>query len=387
MPYELTNPADLLTVQDSLDLGAAKSIVASTAHMRRLRSLVGRVVGGEARARIGLVGDSQTLGRGSGTGANGETGARAKSPVAVAARLLQAAGIAARSDFVGSRANVSGAGVAGYTTYNPNLAFVGSTWTHQTGGLGLPGGYWTVPSGTDAMTFTPEKAADRLDTYYLGSSGTYGTFTVSDAGGTLATENAGDEAALGVYRLTVSRAVASMAPFVIQRSAGGAIGIFALDPWNSTLPEICLCNLGCTGATSAEFINQSFAVSARHVLAALGLDYMIAELGLNDRSSAVAKETFLANLQTLRTNHSATSGAGGFALATSMPATAGGSNDLSAWLPDMRTLALTLDMPLIDHAAAGISREAMPGDYYDAVHLLARGSAMKGRLLAEFLTG
>lgn len=386
MPYELTTAADLRAVQAGLVLGPSKTIVASTAQMRLLRSMVGKALNGEGRVKLGLVGDSTTMGRGNGTSTNGEAGARIKSPPSVLARLLLSMGIPARSDFVAGKVNTGLAGTAGYTSYDPNLVFTGSTWT-SAGGIGLPGGYWSTPSGTDAMTFTPEKASDRLDVYYLGSNSTYGTFTVTDASGTLATVNAGGQASLNVYKSSVTRAAASVLPYSIQRSAGGSIGIFALDPWNSTLPEVCVLNIGRDGAKTADFIDQSFATSARYVLAALQLDYMIAELGLNDKNTSVVLATYLANLLTLRANHAAVSGTGTFALATSMPATAASGYDMSTWLADIRALAQSNDFPLIDHAANGISREVNTADYYDTVHLLARGSAMKGRLLHEFVTG
>lgn len=385
--YDLLASPDPYTLYATagLRLGSLETVVASRSQMRILRSLLGKVLGGEGRVKLGMPGDSVIMGRGNGSGTNGEVGARLKSPPSVLARLLQSMGIPSRSDFVAGKVNTGLAGTAGYTQYDPNLVFAGSTWV-SAGGIGLPGGYWSAPSGMDAMTFTPEKAADRLDVYYLGSNNTYGTFTVTDVSGTLATVNAGAQANLNVYKASVTRAAASTAAFNIQRSAGGAIGIFALDPWNSTLPEVSVLNLGRDGARTADFIDQSFTTSTKYVLAALQLDYMIAELGLNDKNTGVSLATYLANLQTLLINHVAVSGAGSFALATSMLATAGSGYDMASWLADIRALAATLDVPLIDHAANGISRETLPGDYYDTVHLLARGSAMKGRLLSQFVT-
>lgn len=353
--------------------------------LRKFRSSVGKVLSATSRQKLLVLGDSTQTGRGGGTGVTGEIGARRKSPSAFVAALLNAHGIPARADAFFGHANILTGTAADYATYNTNVAF-GAGWSSALSNpVYLAGGWWGNSTNTNALTFTPERAADRFDIYYIAAGGSgNGTFTVTDSGGTLATINT-NTGAYAVYKQTVTRASASVLPISIQRNGtGAAIYIGAVDPWNSTLPELCILNAAQSGIKAAFVIDASDPTTSKAFIDLIASDLHYVEFGLNDKAGGDSIATAAANLTTLATNCQAL---GALAVGISAPATSGNAYDLTSdWRASIAAVASAKSAGLIDHYARMVSREASPGDYIDAVHLLGSGSAIKGAAMFDFLT-
>jgi hypothetical protein len=350
--------------------------------IRKMRTVMASVISASGRKKVLVLGDSTEMARGAGSGGTAFTNARVHSPSNVWAARMNSLGIPARADAWFGNANANSGSAADYTSYNPNVSF-GAGWSGLLNNSYLGGAFWQNSTTTNGLVFTPERAADRFDIYFIKATGSgNGQFTVTDGATTLATidENVGTFA---IYKQTVTRASATTDPISIQRNGvGGNIHCLGIDPWNSTLPELCILNAAKSGAGVVDVINTGNVLYASFAITLIAADYHIIEYGLNEKQGGVALATFLANLQTLYTS---TIAIGGTAGSVSAPATNGDAYDLTSdWRSGINALALTNGIPCIDHYSRFVSREADTSVYFDTVHQNALGYAIKGLNLARF---
>lgn len=366
-----------------VELAVAKNAV-SASELRKFRSSVGKVLSATSRQKLLVLGDSTQTGRGAGTGGTGEIAARRKSPSQFLTTLLNSRGIPARGDAFFGNAGILTGSAADYASYNTNVAF-GAGWSNALANpVYLGGAWWGNSTNTNALTFTPERAADRFDIYYIAAGGSgNGTFTVTDSGGTLATINT-NTGTYACYKQTVTRAAASVLPISIQRNGtGAAIYIGAIDPWNSTLPELCVLNAAQSGIKASFVTDVSDPTTSKAMIDLIAAELHYVEFGLNEKAGGDSVAAASSNLTTLATNCQAL---GALAVGISAPATSGNSYDLTSdWRAAIAAVASAKSAPLVDHYARMVSREAATGDYIDAVHLLGSGYAIKGAAMFDLL--
>lgn len=376
----ILRPVALSAVLPALNdgVGLPPHVIADAARMAAIRALRASVLGG-TRKKFVILGDSTSAGYGAGTGGgDNKTGARVLAPGAEMARDLAAAGVPSRSDGWFGSANFTTVTTAGYTLYNPDVVFGGAGWA-PANATSLGAYEWQNSTTTEALTFTPQKAADRFDIYYQGSTG-FATFTVTDGSGTLATINAASPTTNNVRRASVTRASASADPISIQRNGTGAnLRILGIDPWNSTLAEMCVLNLGAVGWTTNNYTVTTNVFEPANALPVLVADFTHIELGLNDYVTSVAKSTYLSRLQTIITAQLLT---GGVVLGVPNPSLTSNYLLPSDWLDDIKALAVTNGIPALDnYSLIGTADGSL---YSEGPHLSASGYAMKGSLLAAF---
>lgn len=371
-----------IRTEDTVEFSVADN-AKKAPELRGMRSLVANVLAGVARKQILFLADSTTAAM---IGGGNSAGARAKSPPSIAAKLLNGAGIEARADAVFGNASIDAANAVAYAAYNPDISF-GAGWAAALGSSTyLTNGFWSNSTNTNPAIYTPQRAADRFDLYFIKASGSgNGTFTVTDSSGTLATidTNTGSYA---VYKQTVSRAVADRTPISIQRNGtGGAIYLGAIVPWNSILPELCLLNAARAGGMASEMLSAGAPPMAKGFIDVIAADGHYIEFGLNEKNTAVALSSFQASLNSLIDNTQLL-GSGVVSVGISAPATAGNSYDLPGdWRQAIADIATAQGCPLVDHYSRFVSREALPGDYSDQVHLNFAGYAVKGRAIFDML--
>lgn len=357
---------------------------------------IARVRNRTGRARMAFVGDSTIAGWGSGgvvgTGAGATPGSggnylRASSTPQQLSVLLSAAGIPTRADAIFGTGTTTANTVAEYVVVNPGNTF-GADWgVHSSSTLGGNSLTSAATGTTSWVTRSWEYAADTFDIYYMTLAG-FGTFTVTDASGTLATVDASvvvlpvGAASGGLSKVTVSRATASKLPISIQRTGvGGAIFIVGIVPYDSNSPRLEIWNMGWGGSKTSDWtLAGSNGWKAYYALTLIEQpDLWYLELGLNDRFNAVSPETYQANLNTL----AARLKAGGGDLIMGKPHRPYLGN--IAYNLTVAHLA-AIDTVALARGAAALVDNYTPTnlgvtDYYDAVHLTGPGYAKKAAAL------
>lgn len=262
---------------------------------------------GLGRATWAAIGDSTTSGWGSGaavgtavgTGAGaGGNFLRAKAWPQQMVPTLNAAGIPSRSDAVWGNNVTSGNTAAEYVVSNPSVTLA-SGWIvlAPASSATIGGGLFTNSSSTTAFGFTPQVAADSFDIYYNTIPGA-GTFTVTDASGTLATVNC--NTASDMKKVTVTRASSSTTPISIQRNGtGAAIYIVGVAPFDSLSPRLEIWNMGYAGAKVSDWLVTTNPWSTFNAINFVKPDLYTINLGLNDANASVAAATYQANMLAL----------------------------------------------------------------------------------------
>jgi lysophospholipase L1-like esterase len=353
-----------------------------------LSPAVQRAIRRTGRARIMFVGDSLTAGWGSGittgygSGNASDAGAaiRSKAYPAQVAALLAQAGIPTRSDAM------YGSGNVGQWTAAETMAYYGTQLTLPTAwasGSATAGGQrFENSTDTSSLVFKPLLPADRFDVYYLRASG-YGTATMTDASGTLATVNAAGTTLLS--RITLSRDVASTLPISIQRTGvGGAFHVVAIEPYNSALPVVEILNAGGGGMTTGNWSSGTGgSAGPKAMLPFVAADLYVIGLGGNDVSAGVDATTFQTNLQTIATLAKGT-GADVVLAKRHISADGGGNTLPASYRAAIDAVNLsTSGAFVVDYAAVSLT---VPDDFYDLGHLTQVGYAKMASKLAPLLT-
>lgn len=357
------------------------NIIGSDAAFRRVRREFAAVRSGERRSTMLISGDSTNVGRGAGSGdVNLENGARAKRPAAVMASILTSLGVPARADAITGPQGIAPSTVAHYTEYNPDVTF-GATWG-AAAGEAIGGAMFSQASpNTGALVFTPRRAADRFDILYP-RGGSFGSITVSDAGGTLTGGSISQKGTNAMILASTSRASADTTPVNVARASGGTVYINGIVPWNSALPEFCIIDASKVGAHASGYLDTSQFWSPRHSLAPIAANLHYIELGLNEAANGDTLSAYLTNLESWVDLCQAQAGPQSAILGISAPG--GGRYAFSAeWRRGISDLARDKDILLLDHYSRFVSQSADTSLYSDLVHLKPAGAAMKGALLAS----
>lgn len=337
------------------------------------------------RAKIAFIGDSTWLGVGdiatAGPGAGDPTVppnvVKSRSIASQLAANMIAAGFPTRFDAVAGAVGLTGAFNTVQNGYNSDIT-VPADWTAANLGVGAP--FFTSPTGTtSSYVFTPPVAADTFEILYGLFPGN-GTFTVTDASGTLATQATANAAQL-YGRITVTRATASRLPISIQQSVNGTNGIQIgmIFPYNSAAPAVEFVNLGAAGSTTGTWVAGSSTWRPLNAAAFLAFDAVVINLGLNDKNTGVAASTYQTNLQSIV---SAFKAAGSDIILVHPHSGLGGTPydfDASydaAWYVVAATAIAQGDLRSVSLVTA---------DYFDTVHLVGAGYGKEAAYLSQLL--
>jgi hypothetical protein len=261
------------------------------------RAARARVIGATGRARIAIVGDSTSMGCGSGTGEAAYNGARPLGSASLLASGLSSRGVPATID------NWTGFGIGSGMTfslvpaYDPRMSF-GASW----GALTSPsitwfGGGFINSTGTGVLSFAPNSAFDTFDVHYIQFSGG-GSFNVSiDSGASLGLVNTNSAitaltkqtftVALGMHtiRLTPTSSTQNYIQGIVPiASATNAVDIL-IGAWG--------------GASSGDWATSATPQSAANALAYFAPDLTIINLAINDNAAGIAPAKFNTNIQTI----------------------------------------------------------------------------------------
>lgn len=151
----------------------------------RLPKLHAAMLSGKG-ARIAILGDSTTVGAGSGSGSAFLNGAAAKSVTAQLAKLFTDNGYFATDSYIGGNHLLNGApgGAVSYNTYDPRLVLSGSAAPILNGEQNTFGGLLlTMNDAAGTMAFTPVEAIDSATVYFATNSSHKFTIGFTPSGG------------------------------------------------------------------------------------------------------------------------------------------------------------------------------------------------------------
>lgn len=294
------------------------------------------------------------------------TGARANSwPFAMKA-LLATAGTPVITENIFGDAATPDTGTAAVTAYEPRITFAGSSWSRSAGTVG--GSMFTSTTGSDSITFTPAVAVDSFDIYYVRGT-SFGTFTVTDVGGTLGTINSAGTSAF--LKTTVTRGAASTNAINIQRSVAGTLFIAAIDCYNSGSPAVDIINGGTFGTTAVNQSGMGSPWSPGNAIATIAPDLTIVNLGINDVTVGTTASAFQTAIQTIITQAKLS---GDAMLMWHHPNGGSSSPSMDQIFRDIYLgLARTNGIPMIDLTERFGSYAQSTALYYDTVHLKKPG--------------
>ena len=234
--------------------------------------------------RLGIIGDSTTVGAGAGSGGvTNLNGARSKNVVVALAQALNSMGVPTIHDtFMGDQ-YVFGAdaSLTGYPNYDPRVTLTGTAGIYpDTNYSALGGIYFQLKAGTDSLTFTPGNAWDTAVIYYDNGAAGVANLTLGNAGaitgGTTLTTVATGNLALAQQTITITKAATSL---VFTRSSGAPVirGVWCYD---STTPRVNLFGLGEYGLKLTTEFNRYGTALATDLY-----DAVIINMSINDANS------------------------------------------------------------------------------------------------------
>ncbi|WP_343611113.1 SGNH/GDSL hydrolase family protein [Novosphingobium sp.] len=246
------------------------------------------------------------------------------------------------------------------------------------------GGYpLSLDAATGAITFTNNKAYDKLD-LVLSCGGTPSTIGVQFGSGSvtnvvLTPSN---------YTLSTLSKTLGTEPVVITKVAG-APRVQGMTLRNSTAPKVMLANMAKAGSSSVEWAATTNNRSPLSVLLALKPVAAFINLGINDWSLNVPVPTYRANMQAIITALLPTTD---IILSIPFPsniaATGGNYANQSQYVQVIRDLAAQYNLPLLDFGRLFVSWEySNPlGRYIDNRHPTPqRGYGMTAKFVARSL--
>lgn len=245
-------------------------------NLKKWRKAMAGVRSGSSIARLACIGDSNTAGRGTGTGAEQLTGARLKS---YPAYLAAALGFPAHVNSFFGKAGVTNPATA---AYDPRLTLPAAWAGSNLATLG--GAIYANSTDTNSLAFAPMGNIDTIDVYYLKNGG-LGTFTVDvDGGAALATVNA-NVAGGAIVRQTVTT---TLGPHTINiKRVSGTCYIAGVDAYDSTAKKVSILNMGWSGARASNWVDPVNAYLGIGGLSGVAPDLSIICFGLNEATGEI----------------------------------------------------------------------------------------------------
>lgn len=335
--------------------------------------------------RLLVIGDSQSAGRGAGTGSVAMDGARALSwPTKLAEALVSGGRLASMSSFMGDANNTGGS----LTLYDPRIAL--ANWSVAASGTCIGGKLVTKQAATTApgaFSFTPTEAVDTFEVWTPRES--YGSLSANVDGGTGTTiAGTGSSAfiktvistTLGVHTLNIDKVVGATIGFIV--------GVVA---YNSAARDVRIINAGSRSYTTTDWLVQDKAWRHFPGIAALEPDIALIMLGVNDfRASGPLNPlaTFAANMQTIIDQCVSAGAVVGLVLPQPVSVAEEGSFTQAQMLSTYQSLASTNSVPLYrtDTLLGTWEAANAAGETSDALHWKAPAHATLGAALVPMVT-
>lgn len=344
--------------------------------LQRWRAAKSRVRNGSARAKLLFIGDSTTMGSGSGSGGSfSMNGAFAKAwPRQLISQLNNLLPVQDGTFYGDQNTSVS------YPLYDPRVA-EGVGWAPFVSNLG--GNMFRFTAGTAGLlSFTPTFAIDNFKIYYLQQAAGNGAFTTNiDGGASLGTTNTLGAAGVLSTTFTVARAAHTIN---ITPDNLGTLFIIGITAWDSTIPAIDAIQLGFNGAKTADFTNTGAVWSPMTVLPTLVPDLTVVMLTVNDSNNNTALATYQSQTQTIITTAKST---GDVLLAVGPPSNTTQATDgtLDKYIAILQNLAILNNCGLLNlktrWTSFAVTNPNMP--YFDTVHPGAVGYRDIGQAVFE----
>lgn len=355
------------------------------AQMPKTRAGIARIRAGTGRLRVAILGDSTSIGTGSGTGSPPAlNGAWPFSFGKYMAAQLSQYGLPTHDiSFIGNQ-NVSG--TISYPLYDTR-ATLGASW-NPSSERSLGGAMWRFTgAATTGLDMAVNFSGDFVDTvtvYYLRLTGN-GTFTIK------AGDNAGvvvnTSGATGIQSVTINCTRGNNITATASATSGTpTMLIYGMVGFDSTIPGIDLYRCGFYGGTPTDFIGAS-AYGSLAALAAFAPNLSLIELTINPARINTPLDTYAAEMQTLITNAKAS---GDVVVAAGIPSasTIAPLATTAQFGQVCKNLAAANNVPFISVADRWISYDVSNplGYYYDTTgHGLKPGYADKAALYAALI--
>ncbi|QCB42993.1 hypothetical protein E5673_12835 [Sphingomonas sp. PAMC26645] len=260
--------------------------------MNRLATALNATKAGTADTYYMTVGDSTSMGNGSGD-PSGTTGARPYTTTSYSAARFKALGYPTSTDaFFGSAGNAT---IGGYAAYNPAVAVGG--WA--VGTLTSAGGvnFEKTSATPGALVFTPTDPCDVFDVYTVDGPG-YGTLTISVDGGT-ATQVAQAAGAIAIRKTTVATGAMGAHTIAIDSLDATKVNLLGIIARSTTIKRMIIINAGVRGWAASDWkgVSQPYAPSS--MLAYLAPHGADVALGINDfrDGSTLTEASFRTQMQ------------------------------------------------------------------------------------------
>lgn len=363
--YQKQGPVWTLTYTNSVGFNF------STANLTKWRAGLARVRSGKGNAKIAVIGDSTTVGAGSGVSGTGElVGAFPNSYPNALVALLNAAGVTASNNSIFGEEYVSLRGGTSYPLYDTRVT-LGTGWT-ATGSTGFGGCAFAFTGATPGTwSFAPAGAIDTIVVQYISLPG-HGSMTVNvDGGASLGTVNTNAASGVANQTFTVTKGVHTI-NFVA--AGNGSIQFTSVIAYDSTKSQVLICQGGIYGSTTNDWITATSPWSPFFASTNIAADLSIICLTINDSNNGTLPATYQAQLQAIITQAMLS---GDVILMTGVPSnTVQATNGtLAQFVAINYTLARQLNIPLIDLTArwGSYASSSLLGYYGDILHPSAMG--------------
>lgn len=336
---------------------------------------VANVKTNNGNARVLLLGDSVTLGRGS---FSSGTNRVAWNYSSIAQRYFAQAGTTSQRDaFFGDGAF----GPDTNSTYDSRIV-PGADW----GGFAdnsIGGSIFNASVNTSSLVFTPTGVWNTCTVYYATLT-TSGVMSVAIGGGSPVTQ--ATAAPTGVAKTTFTGTAPAVQPCTITWSSGaGGIFILGVECWNSTISQLQILNTGWSGATTANVADTSHAYGPLFGFELVAPDLTIIATGINDWLQQTNINTFNTAYQTLITKAKASGDCVALVPPPSDPATEVSQAIQDIYANAIRALAASNNIPTIDIYARFVNFTTSAALYSDGIHPNGPGYEVIGKAMFEFM--
>lgn len=348
--------------------------------LRRWRAARSKVLAGTGRAQVACFGDSKTLGYGS--SANFYTGAKTKAFPRKLAALLTAMGLPANDRSIFGTGHVGS--LANTLLADPRLA-LGAGWA-EFGSYSLGGFFFSNPTDTSSLAFTPTPALDTIEVWDVTNSGC-SSYSVNVDGGAALQTVAKGSGGLTLRKTTITGA--SLGAHTVNVQVSGTPSAFyclGVDTYDSTTPDVRVHNLGSYALQASQANTSANAWSPIPMITLMAADLYIMQLGTNEWINGVSPATFIANMGPLIAAAQAVGDV--ILVAPSFSSTAVSTQVAQdAIIAACYTLAATYSVPLIDFSRwiGDYTTANTLGQYYDITHESGAGYANEAAILARAL--
>ena len=350
------------------------------------RKAIANVRSGVGRGRLVVLGESTSMGQGSGSGGPANlNGAYVFAwPQQMAAVLNNMLSSAANSQPVSANSimcdqNVSAA-AEGYAAYDTRVT-LGANWSTNAGGNCAGGNLFQYTLGAvNNLTFTPVAAFDTITLYYYTQTGA-GTATINvDGGASLGTINFGaanNTIASSTYSVTNATHTVNIVP-----SNNASFNVAGIVTSLSTKPAIDIIQAATSGAGMAYYTHNTYGSEGLLLEATLAPDLTILMLSGNDSTAQTPVATYTASAQTVIINAKLS---GDVLLIAGPPNNSGFT--FAPYVAALRSLAVANNVPMLDLTTRWtswtVTNPVMP--YYDTYHPGKLGYSDIALAVAELL--